>query len=98
MSCWMGQESGNNSKTSRPLSDGLAKLDIPIIGYNFSIAGVCGRIQGPFARGEAVSVGMDGPLDTPMPRGMAWNMVYDPQAEPGTEPPITHEMLWQSAG
>ena len=38
---------------------------IPVFGYNFSIAGVCGRVKGPFARGEAVSVGMDGPVDTP---------------------------------
>jgi mannonate dehydratase len=68
---------------------------ISIIGYNFSIAGVCGRVKGPFARGEAVSVGMDGPCDLPMPTGMAWNMVYDPQAESGIAPPVTHEMLWQ---
>jgi mannonate dehydratase len=67
---------------------------IPIIGYNFSIAGVCGRVKGPFARGGANSVGMDGPVDTPMPRGMAWNMIVDPQAEPGAEPAVTHEKLW----
>jgi mannonate dehydratase len=72
----------------------LGKAGIPIIGYNFSIAGVCGRIRGPFARGEAVSVGMDSPLNTPMPRGMVWNMTYDRDAEPGVEPPISHETLW----
>src|SRR5438477_12391301 len=58
----------------------LGKAGIPIMGYNFSIAGVCGRVTGTFARGGAVSVGMDGPLDTPMPKGMVWNMVYDPNA------------------
>ncbi|MEX2308965.1 MAG: mannonate dehydratase [Pirellulales bacterium] len=73
----------------------IGEAGIPIIGYNFSIAGVCGRVKHPFARGEAVSVGMDAPLDTPMPRGMAWNMVYDPQPEPGTVPSVTHEILWQ---
>jgi mannonate dehydratase len=73
----------------------VGEAGIPIIGYNFSIAGVCGRVRGPFARGAAVSVGMDGPLDTPMPRGMAWNMVYDEQAAPGVAVPATHEMLWQ---
>jgi mannonate dehydratase len=72
----------------------MGEAGIPILGYNFSIAGVCGRIRGPFARGEAVSVGMDGPLDTPMPRGMAWNMVYDCNCTPGEEPAITHEVLW----
>ena len=73
----------------------VGQAGIPIIGYNFSIAGVCGRVKGPFARGEAVSVGMHGPLETPIPRGMAWNMVYDAEAGPGTVPPITHETLWQ---
>lgn len=68
---------------------------IPILGYNFSLAGVCGRVTGPFARGGAVSVGMDGPLDSPMPQGMVWNMVYDPNAPPGLVPSIGHEELWK---
>ena len=73
----------------------LGQAGIPIMGYNFSIAGVCGRVTGKFARGGAASVGMDGPLDTPMPLGMAWNMVYDPQAPRGTLPSITHDELWR---
>ncbi len=73
----------------------VGEAGIPILGYNFSIAGVCGRIRGPFARGGAVSVGMEGAMDTPMPRGMAWNMVYDCDAPPGTAPPATSEELWQ---
>ncbi len=73
----------------------VGEAGIPILGYNFSIAGVCGRVRGPFARGESESVGMDGPFDAPMPRGMAWNMIYDAAAGDGTEPPATHEMLWQ---
>ncbi len=72
----------------------LGEAGIPIMGYNFSLAGVCGRITGPFARGGALSVGMDGPLDTPIPSGMVWNMVYDPHAGPGTLPPITEDELW----
>ena len=73
----------------------VGEAGIPIFGYNFSIAGVCGRVKGPFARGEAPCVGMDGPVDTPMPRGMAWNMIYDADADPGAEPSVTHEVLWQ---
>jgi mannonate dehydratase len=73
----------------------VGEAGIPIIGYNFSIAGVCGRVKGPFARGGAMSVGMNGPFDTPMPRGMAWNMVVDPDAESGPAPAATHEMLWR---
>lgn len=70
------------------------RAGIPVIGYNFSIAGVAARVKGPFARGGAESVGMDGADDTPIPNGMAWNMVYDPAAPPGTVPPATHEQLW----
>ena len=73
----------------------VGEAGIPIIGYNFSIAGVCGRITGRFARGGAVSVGMDGPLDTPMPNGMVWNMVYAPNAPQGTVPSITSDELWR---
>jgi len=72
----------------------VGRAGIPIIGYNFSIAGVAGRIKGTFARGEAEAVGMDGPYDKPMPRGMAWNMVYDREAGQGIEPPATSEQLW----
>ena len=72
----------------------VGEAGIPIIGYNFSIAGVSGRVKAPTARGGAQSVGMDGAYDVPMPRGMAWNMIYDPQAA-GVEPSVTHEVLWQ---
>lgn len=72
----------------------VGQAGIPIFGYNFSIAGVCGRTKAPVARGEAVAVGMDRTCDAPMPRGMAWNMVYDPQAEAGNEPPVANETLW----
>lgn len=72
----------------------VGEAGIPIIGYNFSIAGVCGRVTGRFARGGAVSVGMDGPLDTPMPNGMVWNMVYAPNAPQGNVPSITQDELW----
>lgn len=73
----------------------VGEAGIPVIGYNFSIAGVAGRIHGAFARGGAVSVGMDGADETPIPRGMVWNMVYDPAAPAGTLPEIEHEELWR---
>jgi mannonate dehydratase len=73
----------------------LGKAGIPIMGYNFSIAGVCGRTHRPYARGDAMSVGMEGPLDTPMPNGMVWNMVYDPNVPKGSVPSITQEELWR---
>lgn len=59
----------------------MGKAGIPILGYYFSLAGVAGRIRGPFARGGAVAVGMKGEpevVNNPIPRGMVWNMIYDP--------------------
>ena len=73
----------------------LGRAGIPVMGYNFSIAGVAGRVKGPFARGEAEAVGMDGPFDKPMPNGMVWNMAYERELGPGTVPPATSEQLWQ---
>jgi mannonate dehydratase len=73
----------------------LGQAGIPIMGYNFSIAGVCGRTHAPYARGNAMSVGMEGPCDTPIPNGMAWNMVYDSSAPKGTVASATSEELWK---
>jgi mannonate dehydratase len=75
----------------------LGEAGIPIMGYNFSIAGVAGRTRGHYARGGAPSVGMEGPYDLPMPEGMVWNMVVDPAApsrEAVATAPATHAQLW----
>lgn len=73
----------------------LGEAEIPVLGYNFSLAGVCGRVSGPWGRGGAVTVGMDGPADdVPMPNGTVWNMTYEPQAAPGAVPSISHQELW----
>ena len=73
----------------------LGRAGIPIMGYNFSIAGVAGRVKGNFARGAAEAVGMAGPFDKPLPNGMVWNMIYDRHAPPGNAPTATPEQLWQ---
>lgn len=75
----------------------VGEAGISTIGYNFSIAGVAGRVTGPFSRGGAISVGMNGPLDAPLPNGMVWNMIYDPAAPKGNVPAATSEQLWQRA-
>jgi mannonate dehydratase len=72
----------------------MGEAGIGTLGYNFSIAGVCGRVSGPFARGGAESVGMDGPVDTPIPNGVVWNMTYDTHAPAGFLPQVTREQLW----
>jgi len=73
----------------------MGEAEIPVLGYNFSLGGVCGRVSGPFGRGGAITVGMDGPVDAPIPNGMIWNMIYDPEAPSGTLPSISHEELWR---
>ena len=72
----------------------LGDAGIPVMGYNFSLAGVAGRVTGPFARGGATSVGMEGSDDSPIPNGTVWNMVYDADAPAGTQPRIDHDELW----
>ncbi len=72
----------------------MGEAGIPVLGYNFSLGGVCGRVSGPFGRGSAITVGMNGPADLPIPNGMIWNMVYDPDAPPGNLPTISREELW----
>jgi len=72
----------------------VGKAGIPVFGYNFSLAGVSGRINGPFARGGAISVGMNEVDNTPVPNGMVWNMVYDRAAPEGFLPEISHDELW----
>jgi len=77
----------------------VGRAGIPLIGYNFSLAGVAGRNKGPVARGGAEAVYMDEPYDEPIPKGMIWNMVYDPEApKDETQPGATHEDLWKRIG
>ena len=76
----------------------VGKAGIPIIGYNFSIAGVWGWTKGPVGRGGAISVKFDeNDIDhqRPIPKGMVWNMVYDPEAPQGTISPVSNLELWQ---
>jgi len=89
-----GPKKARQMENIKTLIRNVGRAGIPVFGYNFSLAGVAGRIKGTFARGEAEAVGMDGPYDKPVPNGMVWNMVYDVNAPPGTMPPTTHEQLW----
>lgn len=75
----------------------VGRAGIPVIGYNFSLAGVWGWTRGPFGRGGAVSVRYDEASidkDRPMPAGMVWNMVYDASATSGVVGPVTDAQLW----
>jgi mannonate dehydratase len=73
----------------------MGEAGIPIMGYNFSLAGVCGRMEGAFSRGGAVSVGMDGVSQEPVPSGVVWNMQYAEQLGPDPIPACTSDELWR---
>jgi mannonate dehydratase len=78
----------------------MGRAGIPTLGYNFSIAGVWGRTNGQAARGQAGTVGYHDPEQAPIPRGMVWNMVYDPDlfdssGRNGTIEPVSREELWR---
>ena len=73
----------------------MGEAGIPVLGYNFSLAGVCGRVTTASGRGRALTVEMDGPAeDEPVPKGVVWNMVYDEAAPPGVLPRVSNEQLW----
>ena len=90
-----GPQKAQQLENVKTIIRNVGAAGIPVFGYNFSIAGVAGRVEAPWARGGAVSVGMDGLDETPMPLGMVWNMVYDRHAPPGVLPAATHEQLWR---
>jgi len=74
----------------------IGAAGIPVIGYNFSLAGVYGRQKGKWARGDAISVGLDGFIDeTPLPEGMVWNMRLRENLGPAAVGQISHDELWR---
>jgi mannonate dehydratase len=76
----------------------IGRVGIPIMGYNFSLAGVWGWTKGPWGRGHAKALVYDeSKIDkaTPIPNGMVWNMVYDPKAPLGNVPRVESDELWQ---
>ena len=78
----------------------VGRAGIRTMGYSFTVAGVWGRSEGPFARGGARSVAFENPVQTPIPAGMVWNMVYDParfDAKNTTETvgTVSSEEIWR---
>jgi mannonate dehydratase len=74
----------------------MGEIGIAVMGYNFSLAGVYGRVTGNYGRGEAGGVGMEGFVDQePMLDGMVWNMTFDECAIGTAERTrITSDELW----
>jgi mannonate dehydratase len=73
------------------------KAGVPVIGYNFSIAGVWGWMRKPVARGGANTVVFDMAAfdhDEPMPDGVVWNMRYREGAPAARPVTVSDRELW----
>ena len=91
-----GPRRGEQIEKVKTILRRMGEAGIPVLGYNFSLAGVCGRVTAPLGRGQAITLGMDGPAEeVAIPNGMIWNMIYDADAPGGTLPAISHEELWR---
>lgn len=93
-----GPQRARHIENCKTILRNIGEAGIPVLGYNFSLAGVAGRIQEDSARGNATTVGLRGMnemIEEPIPQGMIWNMVYAPNAPQGIQPSITHQELWR---
>lgn len=75
----------------------MGRAGIPIMGYNFSLAGVWGRVSGPFARGGATSTGYleaEAPPQTPIPHGEVWGTRISKDAPEGDIGTVELEEMW----
>ncbi|MFI3228429.1 MAG: mannonate dehydratase [Clostridia bacterium] len=76
----------------------MGKAGIPVMGYNFSLAGVEGHIQGPYSRGGAKTVRFsvdEAPIDEPIPLGTVFKRVVMPDAPKGGLPDVSLEEITQ---
>ena len=75
----------------------IGKVGIPILGYNFSIPGVWGWTGKYTGRGGAKSIEFDQSLidvNSPIPKGMVWNMRYEAEPAVGFLNPVSREEMW----
>ncbi len=92
-----GPERGAQMEGLKRLVRDCGRAGIPVLGYNFSLAGVWGWQRRPESRGGAMTATFDAQrFDSaqPMPDGVVWNMRVSDAALPGTWE-IGEEELWQ---
>lgn len=74
------------------------RAGVKVIGYNFSLAGVYGRIKGPFGRGGAEVVGMKEVDHQPIRDGVVWNMQLPPDiTDTARRARVDEDTLWDRA-
>jgi len=94
-----GPEKKKQIENLKTIIRNIGKAGIPVMGYYFSLAGVWGWTSGKVGRGNANSVVFDGSkidLQQPIPKGMVWNMTYEPESlSEGFITPVSKEEMWQ---
>lgn len=88
-----GPKRSQQIETVKQMIRAMGKAGVPVMGYNFSLSGVWG-LTGTLTRGGAKTVEFGKDAQTPMPRGMVWNVIYDPEAPDEPLPTVTHAELW----
>lgn len=78
----------------RTLIERAGRSGVKIIGYNFSLAGVYGRVKGPFGRGGAEVVGMEEVDTRPIRDGVLWNMQIPHLTGSAARARVTADVLW----
>ncbi len=93
-----GPEKENQLEGLKQLIKNMGKVGIPILGYYFSLAGVWGWTSQKSGRGLPNSVVFDASridVDTPIPKGMVWNMRYEDNPDNEVLAPVSREEMWQ---
>lgn len=78
--------------------DNAGRAGIAVFGYNFSVAGVWGRIQERAARGDALThsyVQADAYSGNPMPTGSFWNVKYAEDLAEEETVQVSPEQIWE---
>jgi mannonate dehydratase len=92
-----GPEKNKQLEDIKTMIRNIGKAGIPVMGYYFSLAGVWGWTSGTYGRGEAGTVAFDSSkvnLEEPIPKGMVWNMTYDPDALEGMVGVVSRKEMW----
>ena len=75
----------------------IGRAGIPMMGYYFSLAGVWGWSSRNSGRGSAKSVEFNRAaveINSPIPKGMVWNMRYD-EHQSGELQPVGRKEMWE---
>lgn len=93
-----GPERDRQLENMKQMIRAMGKAEIPVMGYNFSIAGVWGHRQGPWSRGGAESVAFfaDEVANTPMPKNQVWSIEYDEDAPDNEFVQMSNDQLWNN--